>query len=141
MLSIIIRCGFDPDHTICPPAATCGKSGRARIGNWEQVGQFLHGIQFHTWDSSIENTFHGPYQVKPKKKLIFIQNFVLYLPGIWCHINPNCDVIFTVIIIEYRFYTKIQCFYYRVSGQSVDFIQNSFKYSVFFEPHEIFQQG
>ena len=35
--SIIIRCGSDPDHTMCPPAATCGKSDRARIGTWEQI--------------------------------------------------------------------------------------------------------
>ena len=28
---------------MCPPAATCGKSDRARIGTWKQIGQFLHG--------------------------------------------------------------------------------------------------
>ena len=44
ILSIIIRCGSDLGQTMCPPAATCGKSDRARIGTWEQVGQFLHGL-------------------------------------------------------------------------------------------------
>ena len=31
------------NYTMCPPAATCGKSDRARIGTWEPVWQFLHG--------------------------------------------------------------------------------------------------
>ena len=32
ILSIIIRCGSDPGHTMCPPTATCRKSNWARIG-------------------------------------------------------------------------------------------------------------
>ena len=44
ILSIIIRSDSDPGHTMCPPAATCGESDWARIGTWEQVGQFLHEL-------------------------------------------------------------------------------------------------
>ena len=43
ILCIITRCGSDPGYTMCPPETTCGKSDRARIGTWKQVGLFLHG--------------------------------------------------------------------------------------------------
>ena len=122
-LSIIIRWGSNPGHTICSPAATCGKSYRARIGTWEQVGQFLCG-----WIKSIsfqKHVHHGFKTICYRISNIFIALVVYSYELIVCMLlerNAFESIAFfsqCTIMASYIFHHYCSCYKSPLIGVSI----------------------